>query len=64
MNPKSLSEWLALLPTVIGALGLVGLAVFWMATSRVEPLLVTTFGGLLAAGQGAQALATLKGSKE
>jgi hypothetical protein len=60
MTPRSAQEWLALLPSVIGALGLVSLLIFWMVTSRVDPLLVTTFGGLLGAGQAAQALAALK----
>jgi len=60
MTPRSAQEWLALAPTVIGAVGLVTLGIFWMATGRVDQFLITTFGGLLGIGQGAQALAALK----
>lgn len=63
MTPRSVQEWLALAPTVIGALGLVGLAIFWMATNRVEPLLITTFGTLLGGGQVAQAYVALKSER-
>jgi hypothetical protein len=41
-------------------LGLIACFVVWMITGRVEPLFVTAFGGLLAAGQGADALRELK----
>jgi hypothetical protein len=34
--------------------------VFWAVTNRVEPLFVTTGGGLLALGQGAKALEELR----
>jgi hypothetical protein len=41
-------------------LGLVACFVVWVITGRVEPLFVTAFGGLLAVGQGADALTTLR----
>jgi len=44
----------------LGIFGLVACLGFWMATGRVEPLFVTTFGGLLAVGAGARALDTLR----
>jgi hypothetical protein len=37
-------------------LGLVACFIVWTLTGRVEPLFVTAFGGLLAVGQGADAL--------
>lgn len=47
-------------PIWLGILGLVTCMVFWMLTNRVEPLFVTSFGGLLAVGAGARALDTLR----
>jgi hypothetical protein len=53
-------EWSSAGPRLLGALILVFCVVFWAFTNRVEPLFVTTGGGLLALGQGVQALAELK----
>jgi hypothetical protein len=47
-------------PIWLGILGLVTCMIFWMVTNRVEPLFVTSFGGLLAVGAGARALDTLR----
>lgn len=60
MSPRTLEEWTAALGRLLGIVGLVFCAVVWLITDRVEPLLVTTFGSLLAIGQGAQAIATLR----
>jgi hypothetical protein len=59
-TPRSASEWGAALPTWFGMAGLVACFAVWALTNRVEPLFVTTFGGLLAVGAGAKALDTLR----
>lgn len=64
--PRSLAEWLAFGPQLVGIGGLLFCLVFWAVTfivtgkGAVEPLFVTTFGGLLTAGLGAEAVVTLK----
>lgn len=66
MTPRTAREWLALAPQAVGLFGLIFCLVFWAVTflatghGAAEPLFVTSFGGLLAAGQGAQAIAELK----
>jgi hypothetical protein len=60
LSPNSASEWAAALPTWFGMMGLIACFVVWLATGRVEPLFVTTFGGLLGVGQAANALTALK----
>ena len=60
ITPRSASEWAAALPRWLGIMGLIACFLVWLLTGRVEPLFVTTFGGLLAVGQGADALATLR----
>jgi hypothetical protein len=62
LTPSSASEWAAALPTWFGMMGLIACFVVWVATSQhiVEPIFVTTFGGLLGVGQAANALAVLK----
>jgi hypothetical protein len=59
-TPSGASEWGAALPTWLGMVGLIACFVVWALTPDhiVEPLFVTTFGGLLAVGAGA--LDTLK----
>jgi hypothetical protein len=61
-TPRGASEWGAALPTWLGMVGLVACFVVWALTPDhiVEPLFVTTFGGLLAVGAGAKALDTLR----
>lgn len=66
MSPQSVGEWLTLAPRLTGIAGLLGAFLFWAATSlidppgRVEPAFVTAFVGLIAAGQGIEALAVLR----
>jgi hypothetical protein len=50
------------LPAWLGMLGLIACFAVWALTRShiVEPLFVTTFGGLLAVGAGAKALDTLR----
>jgi hypothetical protein len=62
LTPSSASEWAAALPTWFGMMGLIACFVVWVATSDhiVEPIFVTTFGGLLGVGQAANALVVLK----
>lgn len=60
LTARTAAEWAAVLPVWLGMLGLVFCAIFWAITNRIEPSLLTVFGGLLAAGQGAQALQALK----
>lgn len=65
-TPRTASEWGAVLPAWLGMLGLIASFLFWAATylltgkGAVEPLFVTTFGGLLALGAGAKALDTIR----
>lgn len=49
-----------MLPTYFGIVGLTACFLVWALTNRVEPLFVTSFGGLLAVGAGAKALVTLR----
>jgi hypothetical protein len=66
ISPNSASEWAAALPRWLGMAGLVACFLFWAGTylatghGAVEPLFVTAFGGLLAVGQGADALTELR----
>lgn len=60
MTPKTASDWASALPRWLGMLGLIACFAVWILTGRVEPLFVTAFGGLLAVGQGADALAELR----
>lgn len=48
------------MPRWLGMTGLIACFAVWVITGRVEPLFVTAFGGLLAVGQGADALGTLR----
>jgi hypothetical protein len=60
LTPRSASEWASALPRWLGMLGLVACFLVWTVTGRVEPLFVTAFGGLLAVGQGADAMTELR----
>ena len=60
MNPKSTAEWLALAPTGVALLVLVALTIFYMVTGEANAILFGTFGSLLGAGFGAQALAAAR----
>lgn len=59
-TPKGAIEWGSALPTWFGMAGLIACFALWALTDRVEPLFVTTFGGLLAVGAGARALDELR----
>lgn len=63
VTPRSAAEWGAVLPVWVSGAALVFLLVFWAVTGRVEPALLTTFGGTFAAGQGLQAFAALKAAQ-
>ena len=60
MTPRSAAEWAGVLPRYLGMLGLVFCAVVWLLADRIEPALLAAFGGLLAVGQGAEAVAALR----
>lgn len=60
MRPHTAQEWGAALPQWLGMVGLIFCAAFWAVTGRIEPLLLSAFGGLIAVGQGAGALTALK----
>jgi hypothetical protein len=59
---RTAQEWGAVLPQWLGMGGLVFCAVVWLATSRIEPLLLSAFGGLIFVGQAGEALADLRRS--
>lgn len=59
-TPQGLEDWAAALGRWVGIAGLVFCTAFWAITNRVEPALVTVFGGALAVGQGARVLAELR----
>jgi hypothetical protein len=60
VTPRSAGEWLALAPTAVALIALIALTIFWMFTGQQSPILFGTFGSLLGAGFGAQALAAAK----
>lgn len=66
LTPQTAAEWLVLAPQLIGIFGLLVMLAVYVSTLAVtgrgvtEAALLTTFGGLLAVGQGAQALAALR----
>lgn len=57
---RSAQEWGAVLPQWLGMAGLVFCALVWLATGRIEPLLLSAFGGLIFVGQAGEAVVTLK----
>ncbi len=60
MTPRSAGEWLALAPTAVALLVLVALTIFYMLTGEANAILFGTFGSLLGAGFGTQALAAAR----
>ena len=60
LTPNTASEWGSALTRWFGMTGLAACFLVWLITGQVEPLFITAFGGLLAAGQGADALAELR----
>lgn len=59
-GPKTLEEWGAVMPQWIGMGGLVFCALFWAWTGRIEPLLLSAFGGLIFVGQAGEAVVNLR----
>jgi hypothetical protein len=59
---RSAQEWGAVLPQFLGMGGLVFCALVWLASGRIEPLLLSAFGGLIFVGQAGEAVVTLKRS--
>lgn len=49
-----------MLPVYVGLAGLVACFVVWVIFDRVEPLMLSAFGGLILAGQGAEVLSALR----
>jgi hypothetical protein len=66
ITPQRAAEWSLIAPVAVGVFGLLVILVVYVATLIItghgvtEPALLTTFGGLLAVGQGTQALAALR----
>jgi hypothetical protein len=60
LTPNGLSEWTTAGIRLFAMVGLLLCFAVWFLTGRVEPLFVTGFGGLLAVGQGADALGELR----
>lgn len=60
LTPRSAAEWGAVLPVFVGLAGLVACFVVWVLLERVEPLLLSAFGGLILAGQGAEVVTALR----
>lgn len=60
LEPRTVQEWGAVAPQWVGLGGLLSLAGFWAATGRVSGLFVSAFLGLIAVGQGAEAVALMK----
>lgn len=54
------ADWSEWFPKLMGGSILMFTVVFWAFTNRVEPLFVTTGGGLLAIGQVAKARGEIK----
>ena len=57
---RTAAEWGAVLPQWLGMLALLLQLVFWMATGKVEPFLLTAFGGLIFVGQAGEAVVALR----
>jgi hypothetical protein len=60
VTPRSAGEWLALGPTAVALLALVGLTIHYMFTGQANAIVFGTFGSLLGAGLGVQGLAAAK----
>jgi hypothetical protein len=60
LTPRTLSEWGAVVPVWVGLSGVVASFVVWVLTGNVSPVLLGTFGTMIAAGQGAEVIVALK----
>jgi hypothetical protein len=57
-------DWQEWFPKLLGGITIVVCLIFWMVTERVEPLFVTTGGGLIALGHLGKARNALRGNGE
>ncbi len=57
---RTAAEWGAVLPQWVGMAGLLLQLAFWMATGKVEPFLLSAFGGLIFVGQAGEAVVALR----
>lgn len=64
MGRLSRIDWSEWFPKLLAAAIMLFTVVFWAFTNRVEPLFVTTAGGLLAIGQVGKARAQIKSEPE
>jgi hypothetical protein len=55
-----MAEWGAVVPVWVGLLGVVASFVVWIVTRDVSPLLLGSFGTMIAAGQGAEVIVALR----
>jgi hypothetical protein len=60
LTPRTFAEWGAVAPVWVGLAGVVGSFVIWAITGNVSPVLLGTFGTMIAAGQGAEVIVALK----
>jgi hypothetical protein len=60
ITPKTAQQWGAVAPQFLGIVGLIFCAVVWLASNRIEPLLLSAFGGLIFVGQAGEAVVQLK----
>jgi hypothetical protein len=60
LTPRSLAEWGAVVPVWVGLTGVVASFVVWVVTGEVSPVLLGSFGTMIAAGQGAEVIVALK----
>jgi hypothetical protein len=60
LTPRSVAEWGAVVPVWVGLAGVTASFVVWVLTGNVSPVLLGTFGTMIAAGQGAEVIVALK----
>lgn len=65
MNLRAwLTSWFPLFVKYGGLVGVIFMAVFWAITHRLEPTLLTFFGGMMGLGEGLEALKELLSSPQ
>jgi hypothetical protein len=60
ITPRGLGEWGSVVPVWVGLSGVVASFVVWVVTGNVSPVLLGSFGTMIAAGQGAEVIVALK----
>jgi hypothetical protein len=60
LTPRSVAEWGSVVPVWVGLTGVIASFVVWVLTGNVSPVLLGTFGTMIAAGQGAEVIVALK----